>query len=197
MDPTAEEIRASVRERFANLARSPRLEKAFPAGPESAKTLGYPADVVDSLPPSVTESFAGVGNPFSLGDVAAGQTVLDLGCGAGLDSILAARQSGPSGQVIGIDMTREMIDKARANADLLGLTNIEFRLGDAESLPVVSGTVDVAISNGVFNLCPDKPRVLAEVLRVLRPGGRLMMADILLEDHVTPEEVKRRGTWSG
>jgi arsenite methyltransferase len=197
MEPTPDQIRASIKERYAGLARSPDSEKAFPVGPESAKALGYSADEIDSLPPSVTESFAGVGNPFLLGEPHAGQTVLDLGCGAGMDAVLAARKVGPSGKVIGVDITEEMLHKAQENADAIGLTNVEFQQGDVESLPLADKTVDVVISNGVFNLCLNKPRVVAEVLRVLRAGGRLLMADMLLEDHVTPEKVQLMGSWSG
>ncbi len=197
MDQTPESIRASVKERYGRLACSPESEKDFPVGPGSAKILGYPPDEIDRLPFAATESFAGVGNPFSLGAPQAGQTVLDLGCGAGLDSILAARMVGPSGKVIGVDLTPEMIDKAAANARTVGVKNVEFRQGDLERLPVSDGTVDVAVSNGVFNLCPDKPTVLAEVFRVLRTSGRLQMADMLLEDHVTPEKVQLMGSWSG
>ena len=152
---------------------------------------------IDELPDPATESFAGVGNPFSLGEVGLGQTVLDLGCGAGMDSILAARRVGPSGRVIGIDMSEDMVDKARQNAEVLGLTNVDFRCGQIEALDLADGTVDVAISNGVFNLCFDKPRVVAELYRVLAPGGHLFMADMVLEDHVTPEKVQLIGSWSG
>lgn len=197
MDLSPEAIKASVRTRFGNVARSPAAEKGFPVGPASAKTLGYPPDEIDRLPPSITESFAGVGFPFSLRRLSAGETVLDLGCGAGLDSILAARLVAPGGKVIGVDLTPEMIDKAHSNAQVAGVEHVEFRPGDLESLPVAYGTIDVAISNGVFNLCPDKPRVLAEIFRVLRAGGRLLMADVLLEDHVTPEKVQLLGSWSG
>ncbi|MFQ6133024.1 MAG: methyltransferase domain-containing protein [Armatimonadota bacterium] len=192
----AEEIREQVRQRYATIAVSPEKERKFPVGPESAKSLGYGADEIDALPASVTESFSGVGNPLSLGEPHAGETVLDLGCGSGLDSILAARQIGPTGKVIGVDMTPEMVDKARGNASGLGITNADFRHAQIETLPVEDGSVDTAISNGVLNLCPDKPTVLAEVFRVLRPGGRFQMADILLHDDVTPEEVARAGTWS-
>jgi ubiquinone/menaquinone biosynthesis C-methylase UbiE len=131
-----------------------------------------------------------------LAQLGLGQTVLDLGCGAGLDSILAARRVGPAGKVIGVDMTEEMIAKARANAKTLGVKNVEFLHGNLEQLPLENETIDVAISNGVFNLCQDKQRALAETYRVLKPGGSLLMADILLEGHVTPEEVARLGTWS-
>ena len=197
MDQTAEAIQVSIKERYANLARCPGSEKGFPVGPASAKSLGYPAAEIDALPESVTESFAGVGDPFSLGELQPGETVLDLGCGAGMDSILAARKVGPSGKVIGIDFSPEMIDKAIGNAEALSLPNVEFRLGDLVALPLANATVDVAISNGVFNLCLDKSRVLTEVFRVLRPGGRLQMADMILEDHVTPEKVQLMGSWSG
>ena len=197
MDQTPEAVRASIKDRYGNLARLPHSEKGFPVGPESAKALGYPAAEIDGLPNSVTESFAGVGNPFWLAELRAGETVLDLGCGAGMDTILAARKVGPSGKLIGVDFSPEMIDKATGNAMTLALPNVEFRLGDLEALPLESGTVDMAISNGVFNLCPDKPKVLGEVFRVLRVGGRLCMADMILEDHVTPEKVQHMGSWSG
>jgi SAM-dependent methyltransferase len=197
------EIKQQIRNRFANVALSPVSERVFPVGPDSAKQLGYDAGEIDGLPLEVTESFSGVGNPLSLRDIRPGQAILDLGCGAGLDSILAARRVGPTGTVIGIDMTPEMLDKARRNAVAANVNNIEFRFGDAEELPVDAEelpvdaeTVDVVITNGVFNLCLDKPRVLTELHRVLRPGGRLQMADILLHDDVTQEEVADKGTWS-
>jgi ubiquinone/menaquinone biosynthesis C-methylase UbiE len=158
--------------------------------------LGYDAAEVDTLPASVTESFCGVGNPFLLCEPQPSQTVLDLGCGAGFDSLLAARRVGTSGKVTGVDMTPEMIAKARSGAESLGMMNVELVLGEIEALPLADSSVDLVISNGVFNLCPDKPRVLSEVFRVLKLGGRLQMADILLEPHVTPEEVASKGIWS-
>jgi SAM-dependent methyltransferase len=189
-------LRASVIDRFRRAATAPDQERKFPVGPESAKKLGYDAAEVDALPASVTESFCGVGNPLSLGEPQPGQTVLDLGCGAGFDTLLAAQRVGTSGKVIGVDMTPEMIAKARSNAASLGLMNVEVVLGEIDALPLSDSSVDLVISNGVFNLCPEKPRVLSEVFRVLRPGGRLQMADILLESHVTPEEVANKGSWS-
>ena len=144
----------------------------------------------------MTESFCGVGNPLGLGQVRPGQTVLDLGSGGGLESLLAARRAGPTGKVVGVDLCPEMVEKARRNASLLGLHNVEFVEAGVEKVRLPDASVDVVISNGVFNLCPDKPRVLAEAFRVLRPGGRLQMADILLHDDVTPEELARKGTWS-
>jgi len=189
-------LRASVIYRFRKVAIAPDQERKFPVGPESAKKLGYDLCEVDALPSAVTESFCGVGNPFSMGEPQPGQTILDLGCGAGFDTLLAAQMVGPNGKVIGIEMTPEMIAKARKNAEILGLANVELVLGAIEHLPLPDASFDLVISNGVFNLCPDKPRVLSEVFQVLKPGGRLQMADILLELHVTPEEVASKGSWS-
>jgi arsenite methyltransferase len=196
MPATAAEIRAAVGQRFAQVARSPEQERKFPVGPASAKKLGYDPQEIDALPPAVTESFCGVGNPLGRGEVRPGQTVLDLGSGPGVDSLLAARRVGPTGKVVGVDLCPEMVEKARRNASLLGLRNVEFLHAGIEKLPLSDGVVDVVTSNGVFNLCPDKPGVLAEAFRVLRPGGCLQMADILLHDDVTPEEVAHKGEWS-
>jgi arsenite methyltransferase len=196
MNDAPADLESAVKERFAALARNPTEEKRFPVGPDSARRLGYPSQEIDSLPLAATESFAGVGNPFSLGELRPGQSVVDLGCGAGMDSILAARQVESTGKVIGVDMVEEMLAKARRNAEAAGVSNTDFRAGRADALPVPAGSVDVVITNGVFNLCVDKPKVVAELFRVLRPGGRLQMADILLEPHVTPEELAGKGTWS-
>lgn len=196
MKETPADIELAVKTRFAALALHPAEEQRFPVGPESAKRLGYEARDIDTLPLGVTESFAGVGNPCALGDLQPGQRVLDLGCGAGMDSILAARQVAPGGTVIGVDMVEEMLAKARRNAEALGLGNLDFQLGRADALPVPTASVDVIITNGVFNLCVDKPKVIAEMFRVLRPGGRLHMADILLEEHVTSEQLAGMGAWS-
>ena len=196
MSPTTDDLQSAVKERFAAVALAPEKEHKFPVGPNSAKKLGYDAKEIDSLPASVTESFCGVGNPLGLGTLRAGETVLELGSGPGMDSLLAARRVGPTGNVVGIDMCDEMIAKARHNANLLGLNNVRFVNAGIEKLPLPDESVDVVISNGVFNLCTDKPRVLAEAYRVLRPGGRLQMADILLEEGVTPEEVAKKGSWS-
>jgi SAM-dependent methyltransferase len=196
MSESHEGIRAAVRDRFAAIAATPEREKKFPIGPESVKNLGYEPESIDRLPRSVTESFAGVGNPLCLGDIRPGETVLDLGSGAGLDCFLAAALVGSSGRVVGVDLTQEMVEKARKNAKALGVRNIEFLCGPIEDLPLEDGVAHVAISNGVFNLCPDKLLALAETARVLRPDGRLLMADILLEDRISSEEVARLGTWS-
>jgi ubiquinone/menaquinone biosynthesis C-methylase UbiE len=184
-----------MRERFRRIAAAPAREKRR-IGPTVARELDYDPAEIGRLPGPVTESFAGVGNPLSLGELHPGETVLDLGSGAGLDSILAARRVSPGGWVIGIDFTPDMVEKARRNVQAIGLTNVEFRSGAVEALPLEDDTADVAICNGLFNLCPDKPKALAEVYRVLKPGGRFLIADILLDEHVTPDEMARKGAWS-
>jgi len=196
MQDSPDDFHEAVRERFTKVALTPDHEKKLPVGPERAKSFGYESDEIDALPLSVTESFCGVGNPLALGNPHSGERILDLGCGAGMDSLLAGRRVGPSGQVIGVDMTSEMLAKASRNVVAVGLTNVEFRLGTLEDLPLEDSSVDVAISNGVLNLCRDKPQVLSEVFRALRPGGRVQMADILLHEGVTCEEVARKGAWS-
>lgn len=190
------ELRQTVEVRFDNVATAPENEQIFPVGPASAIALGYDANEIEALPPSATESFCGVGNPLGLGELSPGETVLDLGSGAGLDCLLAAQKVGPTGKVIGIDMTQAMLNKARHNASAMCLENVEFRQGYLEELPLEDDSVDVVISNGVFNLCPQKPEVLSEVLRVLRPGSRFQMADIVLHAEVTAAELAEKGTWS-
>lgn len=169
----------------------------FHTGRFLAERLGYPAELVAALPDPVVESFAGVGNPFAWGQPAPGETVLDLGSGAGFDTLQAAAMVGPAGRAIGVDMTPAMADKARRNAALLGLGNAEFREGYLEELPVADASVDVVISNGVVNLCPDKAAVLAEAYRVLKPSGRLQLSDIVVSSAV-PENAKADiSLWTG
>ncbi len=190
------EIKAQVQARFRRISVEPSSEKRVPIGPESAKNLGYDPQEIDALPPSVTESFAGVGYPLGLGTIHAGERVLDIGSGAGLDAFLVSRRVGPTGRVIGVDMTPEMVEKAEANRQRLGVTNVEFRQGLAEELPVGDNSVGLVIFNGLVNLSPQKGRVLAEVYRVLRPGGRIYAADIILEEGVDQATVEKLGQWS-
>lgn len=196
MSESVDEIKDTMRQRFVKVALDPKAPQRHPTGPDSAKRLGYDPVEIDALPAAVTESFAGVGNPFALGAPRPGETVLDLGCGAGVDSALAARRVGPTGRVLGVDVTVEMVEKARTNAAAVGVANVAFHHGEADRLPAADGSVDLVISNGVFNLCLDKPKVLAEVYRVLKPGGRLQMADILLGADVPESDVERKGAWS-
>jgi ubiquinone/menaquinone biosynthesis C-methylase UbiE len=159
--------------------------------------LGYPDEWVEVLPEGAVASFAGTGNPFSLGEIRSGERVVDVGSGAGFDSLIAARLVGPTGHVVGVDMTPAMVAKAQRNAAEMGLGNVEFREGLAEALPVPDGWADVVISNGALNLVPDKEAALVEMARVLRPGGRLQIGDILIQKAV-PESAKRKvDLWTG
>jgi arsenite methyltransferase len=176
VDPDA--LREQVRGKYREVAVEPGASFHFHTGRPLAARLGYDAGLVDGLPDRAVESFAGVASPFSLRLLEPGERVVDVGSGAGFDSFIAAGQVGPGGQVVGVDMTAEMLAKARQTATELGLGQVEFREGLAEALPVPDGWADVVISNGVINLCADKQAVFAEIFRVLRPGGRLQFADI-------------------
>jgi arsenite methyltransferase len=190
-------LREQVREKYREVAVEPNAEYHFHTGRPLARKLGYDAAIVDVLPDRAVESFAGVGNPFSLRTISSGERVVDVGSGAGFDSFVAASRVGTDGHVVGIDMTPEMLDKSRTTATQLGLTHIEFRDGFAEALPVVDGWADVVISNGVINLCADKRAVFAEIHRVLRPGGTLQFADIANGRPVPPEALRDIDLWTG
>jgi len=176
VDPVA--LREEVKNKYRAVASNPSGEYHFHTGRVAAKRLGYDSAVVDAMPDAAVESFAGVANPFSLRPLEQGESVVDAGSGAGFDSFIAAHQIGPRGRVVGVDMLPEMLEKSRKTAELMGLKNLEFREGLLEEIPVEDGWADVVISNGVINLCVDKKRVFSEILRVLRPGGRLQFGDI-------------------
>jgi SAM-dependent methyltransferase len=195
VDPDA--LREQVRGKYREVATNPGASFHFHTGRDLAARLGYQAGAVGALPDRAVESFAGVGNPFSLRPLAPGDKVVDVGSGAGFDSFIAAGQVGPGGQVIGIDMTAEMLAKSRHTAAALGLRQVEFRNGLAEALPVADGWADVVISNGVINLCADKQAVFAEIHRVLRPGGRLQFADIANSRPVPAEALRDIDLWTG
>ena len=190
-------LRAQVRDKYRDVADDPHGAHHFHTGRPLASRLGYDQTVVDALPDRAVESFAGVGNPFSLRHLEPGARVVDVGSGAGFDSFIAATQVGSTGRVIGIDMTAEMLAKSRATAEQLQFGHVEFREGLAENLPVENGWADVVISNGVINLCADKRAVFAEIHRVLRPGGNLQFADIANGRPVPIEAMRDVDLWTG
>jgi SAM-dependent methyltransferase len=193
----ADALRGQIRDKYTEVALTPEEGFHFHTGRPLARMLGYDDAIVSSLPQSAVESFAGTGNPFSFGDLRPGETVLDIGCGAGFDTLIAARQVGPAGRVIALDMTPAMLEKAAAGAQEMRLSNVDFRRGLAEELPVDSESVDVVISNGVINLCPDKVAVMKEVHRVLKPGGRFQIADIVVHKEVPQGAKDNIDLWSG
>ena len=190
-------LRTQVRDKYRDVANDPHGTHHFHTGRPLAARLGYNQAVVDALPDRAVESFAGVGNPFSLRQLEPGERVVDVGSGAGFDSFIAATQVGPPGRVIGIDMTREMLTKSRATAGQLDFDHVVFREGLAEAMPVETGWADVVISNGVINLCADKQAVFAEIRRVLRPGGVLQFADIANGRPVPIEAMRDVDLWTG
>jgi SAM-dependent methyltransferase len=182
-------LRAAVQEEYEVVASEPQRGFHFHTGRPLAALLGYESEWLEGIDEGSIESFAGTGNPFSMGELAAGERVVDVGCGAGIDSLIAAKMVGPAGAVVGVDMTVAMLEKARTAAD--GVDNVEFQQGFGEEIPVPDGWADVVISNGVLNLMPDKARALAEMARVLKPEGRLQLGDILV-DRPVPENAKEK-----
>ncbi len=191
-------LRNEIQSIYARVASAPDGEFHFHRGPEyAARLLRYEPLALARIPPFALESFAGVGNPLRMEPIAAGATVVDIGCGSGTDLLLAANAVGPRGRAIGIDMTDAMLRKAQAAAAEAGLANVDLRPGDTLDLPIESTSADVVISNGVLNLAPDKRRAFSEVLRVLRPGGRFLYADIVVASEL-PDSIRRDiDLWSG
>jgi arsenite methyltransferase len=188
-------LKSEIKKTYAAVSQEPEMDFIFPTGRPWAEDLRYPPELA-AVPDAAVESFAGVANPWEHGRLAPGEHVLDLGCGAGTDSLVAAQMVGPEGRVAGIDMTPQMLAKARAAAAESGATNVEFLESEAEHLPFPDGSFDV-ISNGVIDLIPDKEAVFAEIYRVLRPGGRIQIADVTIQNPVSEESRRNIDLWTG
>lgn len=189
-------LKKEIKKTYAAVSEDPAKDFVFPTGRAWAEDLDYPPELAN-VPDTATESFAGVANPFSLGRLEPGEHVVDLGCGAGTDSLVAAQMVGPMGSVTGIDMTLEMLARARAAKQELGVTNVEFVEGEIERLPLADQSIDVVISNGVIDLVPDKDAVFAEIFRVLRPGGRMQIADVTIQKPVSEAGRRDIDLWTG
>jgi arsenite methyltransferase len=189
-------LKSEIKKTYSSVSQEPERDFIFPTGRAWAEDLGYPEELAN-VPESAVESFAGVANPWTMGRLAAGERVLDLGSGAGTDSLVAAQMVGPDGHVTGIDMTAAMLAKARAAATEMGVTNVEFVEGEAEGLPFAAASFDVVISNGVIDLIPDKDAVFAELYRVLAPGGRMQIADVTIQNPVSEEGRRKIDLWTG
>jgi len=190
-------LRSEIQRTYADVSTQPDREFIFPTGRAWALDLGYPQDLLARVPEASCESFAGVANPFSMGSLQPGEDVLDVGCGAGMDTLVAAQMVGPSGSVTGIDMTPEMVAKARGSIADMGLGNVRIVEGSAEHLPFDDASFDVVISNGVIDLIPDKDAVFSEITRVLRPGGRIQLADVTIQNPVSEESKRDIDLWAG
>ena len=189
-------LRSEIQRTYTDVSTDTGRDYVFRTGRAWAEELGYPRPELDRVPEGSVASFAGVANPFSLGRIEPGATVLDLGCGAGTDLLIAAQMTGPGGRVIGIDMTPSMLERARRGAEALGL-DVELHEGVIEALPLDAESVDVVISNGVIDLVPDKEAVFAEIDRVLRPGGRVQLADVVIHTEVSEDARKDIDLWTG
>jgi arsenite methyltransferase len=191
------ELRRAIQEEYREVALHPEQGFHFHTGRALAALVGYKDEWIQGIPQSAIESFAGTGNPFSMGELQPGENVVDVGCGAGIDSLIAAKMVAPGGRVVGVDMTPDMLEKARRAAQEARIANVEFRQGYGEELPATDGWADVVISNGVLNLMPDKIAGLREMARVLKPGGRLQVGDILVKKAVPASAKHKIDLWTG
>ena len=190
-----EQINAGIRKKYNKVAISPEGHFKYPTGRDGLKGLHYNGKLIANLPDTIADSFCGVGNPFSLGKISQGEQILDIGCGAGVDTILAALIVGPKGSVVGVEIVPEMIARAESNLQMMELDNVNFQKTSGEDLPFSDDTFDVVISNGVINLIPDKEAALSEMIRVLKPAGRLMVADQVAAGSVQKDMKARFANW--
>jgi SAM-dependent methyltransferase len=190
-------LRDEIRKTYTDVSTAPEQEFIFPTGRAWAQELGYPEPELARIPEGTVESFAGVANHWTLGRIEPGSVVVDLGSGAGTDLLIAAQMTGPTGRVIGVDMTASMLERARASADEMGMEHVDLHESLIEALPLEDASVDVVISNGVIDLVPDKDAVLDEIDRVLRPGGRLQLADVIIHHEVSEDARSRIDLWTG
>ena len=189
-------LKSEIKKTYASVSDEPEKDFIFPTGRAWAEDLGYPEELAN-VPDASAESFAGVANPWVMGRLAPGERILDLGSGAGTDSLIAAQMVGDQGHVTGVDMTPEMLAKARASAAEMGAQNVEFIEAEAEQLPFPDASFDVVISNGVIDLVPDKEAVFGELHRVLVPGGRIQVADVTIQNPVSAEGRRNIDLWTG
>jgi SAM-dependent methyltransferase len=189
------QLREGVRLAYSAVAESPQAQHPFPNGRIFAESLGYPVELLDELPVESVEAFAGVSNVSIFADIPAGATVLDVGCGAGLDSLIAAQRAGPTGRVIGLDFSQAMLSRAAQSVQKVGLPHVEFRQADAEQMPVADASVDVALVNGIFNLNPTRQQIFQQLARVMKPGGAVYAAEIILREPLPPEEQANVTNW--
>jgi arsenite methyltransferase len=197
VDVDKETLRKAIKDEYKEVAEDPGKGFHFHTGRRLTNIVGYKDEWFQGVSELAIESFAGTGNPFAMGELAPGERVVDVGSGGGIDSLIAARMVGSTGEVVGIDMTPAMLEKARAAAAESGIDNVEFREAYMEELPVPDGWADVVISNGVLNLTPDKQKTVGEMFRVLRPGGRLQIGDILVSREVPEGAKKKIELWTG
>lgn len=192
-----DELRKAITEEYKEVAEHPDKGFHFHTGRRLTRIVGYESEWLEGIPETAIKSFAGTGNPFAMGLPTAGENIVDVGCGAGIDTLLAAKLVGPMGTVIGVDMTEAMLQKAQSALAETGFCNVKLKLGFMEELPVPDGWADVVISNGVFNLTPDKSSAMREMNRVLKPGGRLQIADILVQREVPASAKQKIDLWTG
>jgi SAM-dependent methyltransferase len=188
-------IEIGIREKYNQVAKSPEGQFKYPTGKKGLEKLRYDKTLIDKLPNAVASSYCGVGNPFSLGRINQGEQILDIGCGAGVDTIVAGLIVGPKGSVVGVDIVQEMIARAERNLQLMDLDNVNFQNASGENLPFSNDTFDAVISNGVINLIPDKEAAMSEIVRVLKPSGRLMVADQIAVGNVQKDIKARLANW--